>query len=60
MKTSYDSLLQRILKKQKKGLATSFQLKLFAKFYNEDFSFVILYKLAKVHYQAVIAYYVTQ
>ena len=50
--TFSDSFLQRIPWKLK-GPATSFQAIFFLNFFGKIFSFVILHKLAKFHYQTV-------
>ena len=39
-----------------KGSGTSFQVTFFVEFIDKNFSFVMLHKLAKLHYQTVFTY----
>ena len=56
MQTSSDSFLQRILSKlnQKRPRTSVIE------FFNEEFSFVILHKLVKFHYQTVFTSHTSQ
>ena len=57
MHTSSDSFLHMILWKLK-GLGTSFWATFFIKYFDQNLSFVILHKLAKLNYQAVFTFQV--
>ena len=46
--------------KNSKGPKTSFRAKFFIEFFDEEFLFVILHKLAKFHYQTLFTSQVIQ
>ena len=59
MHASSDSFLQRIFENYK-GPGTSFQVTFFVEFFDKNFSFVMLHKLAKFHYQTMLTFQVNQ
>ena len=55
MHTSLDYFYRRF-SENLKGLQTSFQAIFFIKSFDKNFSFIILHKLAKFHYQTVFTF----
>ena len=45
--------------KIKKGFVTCFQATFFAEFFDKNYSFIILYKPAKFHYQTINMFHVS-